>query len=476
MSGSPRAINRARLIREMAGELSRGARPSAMSPTNHNNLTDSTLSTTFDPENEAVSSTRHLDRNPSQCLPRLCDSARKYAPGHVRQPLTDVAIDTSAVANAFPDFTQPGLDDDSLSIEIGRGGRKGAQARVGWHQRDNSQGSTGSVKARAEAWDVLLTSSEDPLPTQSVTIDLVPRRNSVHEARAHFELENHPPHMSASAKNDAPARKSSVKQQRALFERHNVPAQSHSKAKGPARTNPSLAQMHARVAESEPSVTIDRPAIIHVKARSSRFGSARSKQPSTAPARNARKFETPNDFLHDLAHYVNKVSNPNPPEKNGTNTAGGTVPNTTQQPFTFPNMPDLSELVSALPQDASPVPTRNIKPASRFVSASGPHAGVRSIPVPGEERAIAMSIKIMEDRLDHHEYEKASLQKDIQDLKSKNATLQAQLRGRRDSAVSINDSGSDGGYGAGGGSGTLAVQKTSKPLYVEAISMMLIAF
>src|SRR2546421_5923374 len=93
----------------------------ASSTGSHHDSFDSTMS--FDPENEAICSTRTFnvdDSNLTQRLPELRDTAKKYG-RFDNKPPANFLIDTSALARAFPDFTQGSASDESLSIEIGRG-------------------------------------------------------------------------------------------------------------------------------------------------------------------------------------------------------------------------------------------------------------------------------------------------------------------------------------------------------------------
>ena len=344
----------------------------------------------------------------------MCDSARRYAPGRSRQAQPEVAVDTASLANAFPDFTQGAMDQDSISIELARGPRRGTHARVAWNQHRDSD--SDSVGSRPGALDVLTT------PPQ-------------HTRRA------------TSNKHDPVAKKA------------------------PAR--PTLAQMHARVVESEPTVTTERPPVAQARTRPTRFSQAKARQPSAGPARQANRFETPENFLNDLAQYVNKVSNPALPT--GVAGANANAPNGTQQSYTLPDLPDLSELVSGMHHEGSLASSRRGKASSRFASA-GPsrsppnrvdHAGVQSIPVPGEERAIAISLKIMQDRLDQDEIDKAILQKEMGELKMENDLLRAQQKSharlqRRDSAVEVTDSSSENEHGNARAPKTLAIQKTSR--------------
>jgi hypothetical protein len=82
----------------------------------------------FDPErDEAMCSTLEVKRNYKQTVnpsPQIRDTAKKYGRWSPRRPQHDVIINTSALAQAFPDFSQAGSPNDTFSLEVPRG-RKG---------------------------------------------------------------------------------------------------------------------------------------------------------------------------------------------------------------------------------------------------------------------------------------------------------------------------------------------------------------
>ncbi|PMD33737.1 hypothetical protein L207DRAFT_517781 [Hyaloscypha variabilis F] len=86
----------------------------------------------FNPErDDAICSTLEIKRHYKQTvlspqLPELRNTAKKYARWSPRRPQQDVVINTSALAQAFPDFSQAGSPNDTFSLEAPRG-RKGKQ-------------------------------------------------------------------------------------------------------------------------------------------------------------------------------------------------------------------------------------------------------------------------------------------------------------------------------------------------------------
>ena len=121
MARSPPKTAHTRLIQEFSQQLKDSPRPPPHpdGPDSPANI-DNTFSTDFDPENEAIASSNLFDGETTQRLPALRDSAKKYKRfSRLTEPA--VAINTSSLRDAFPDFTQAGPSDSSVSIEFGRG-------------------------------------------------------------------------------------------------------------------------------------------------------------------------------------------------------------------------------------------------------------------------------------------------------------------------------------------------------------------
>jgi hypothetical protein len=152
----------------------------------------------------------------------------------------------------------------------------------------------------------------------------------------------------------------------------------------------------------------------------------------------------------------------------------------------LPDLPNISELVSGVYQDGTPVFSRTAKPRSRFVSASAPkapgepnHAPIESIPIPEEERAIFVSLKLLQDKVADLESQKAEAEKKFEDLQVENRTLKAEGRVREthrrtDSALGMADSGSDDAEGGARNGNKLTATNSSKsPSYLLCYRMVL---
>lgn len=123
--------------------------------------------------------------------------------------------------------------------------------------------------------------------------------------------------------------------------------------------------------------------------------------------------------------------------------AGGKNPTTQSNSFVLPEMPHISELVSGVRNDGTPVFNRTAKSHSRFASgtqkpARGEYDPVKTLPAPQEEKAIYASINLAKDRADQLEMELSEAQKRAEEYESEIMDLRSQLtviQRRPDSAL-----------------------------------------
>ena len=384
-------------------------------------------------------STRQMDLNFSQKLPELRDTAKKYGRWNGnRQP--DFVINTSAIGRAFPDFSQGGSSDDSMSIEVGRG-----------------------AKTRQR------TSSQQTRPQYSNNID------SPVVTIGDFQILSTPPMKSqpkSSQQQDAPQssnRKESHSKRASVAQKENIPPPDKptvsakrmpNYVSGATRTSSgeqrrTLAELHAQVADdSEGSFIGDvRPATVTLAAKSSRFANFQPKKSPLVNMSGPNKQKVTDALVDVLANRRtgSQTETPSKPPSNGTVTSNTFNP--TNQSFLLPNMPDISELVSGTFKDGTPVFTRSGKVQSRFSSNGSnwkvDHNELDGITVPQDEKDIFLSLQLLQEKVDALEMEKADNQRVLEELQSQNYHLQAekeelQRRHRSDSALGMADSGSDG--------------------------------
>ncbi|KAI9815968.1 MAG: hypothetical protein M1827_001960 [Pycnora praestabilis] len=417
MAQSPNARNHARLVRELARDLNRTNRSAAsLAGSNQGSTHDSSM-TDFDPENEALMSTRQLETT-TQRLPELRASAKKFA--HYQRPEPDFVINTSAIGRAFPNFSQGATSsaNGSMSIEIGRGMKESRSAS----KRLGPSGQQPPIDLGDESF----RSSKGMMRNKEVTS--TPPAKSRSASKRVDVLER------GSLRKDAQLRQASTSQKEnqdplrlAAKTTDYVPNGSRQASGKNRRT---LAEMHARVADEKDGsyISEERPPTVSLTTRNTRFGNIKSRQAST-------------------------TSDVGVPNTNNTTTGNGT-----QQSIMLPDLPNLSELVSGVYQDGTPVFSRS---RSRFTSATHnheqasrkpEHLPIESIPVPGDERAIFVSLRLLQDKVAELETSKADAEKKILDLNSENDEMKTERRARertrrRDSALGMADGGSDEGDG-----------------------------
>ena len=440
---------RAQLIREMSKDMNRTRNSSGSSQRSLDLASPQPTVSDFDPENEAIMSTRQLDHNAQQ-LPELRASAQKYS--RFTRPEPDFAINTSAIGRAFPDFSQNGTsyDDDSMSIEIGRGLKKGATSKAGRlnEYSSNAQLSLdgGSMDFSAPMIGNYEVTGTPPLAQRQLS------RNTNEAPRG-------------SLKRDAHVRRPS-----GLQKEITGPSPPPSKTrdygsgeskKGSEENRRTLSSMHARVRdENERSrLSEDRPPTLDLTARNTRFGNAKG-QHTVSNGTMPTKFTSKQSLLQSLA------------PKNRQNSQTAATPQATQQSFILPDLPNLSELVSGVYEDGTPVFSRHGRSrASRFVSASAKprkgqdYAGVNEIPVPADEQAIFLSLKLLQDKVATLEKTNAESENAIQDLRQKNRVLEGEKISRKrtprsDSALGTTDS--DGGNEVAGSQRKLLIEKNRR--------------
>ena len=459
MSHSPSSEHRARLIREMSRDLNH-TRPTSRSSKGSNGNAESTTSS-FDPENEALMSTRQIE-NYSHRLPELRASAQKY--GRHERSEVDFAINTSAIGRAFPDFTQGGTssDESSMSIELGRG------------TKDENNNRNKRHGASREFSSILGGNSLDLSPAMVGNYEVMgtpPLRPSKASKKS-----NEP--LNSSLRRNAQLRRASAVQKEVTEPSPPVAKTtdygSGGSRHGSAEHPRTLSAMHARVADEDDASDIsdDRPPTLNLTARNTRFGGSKTAK-TVAATTLPSEFTSRQGLINAMTNGT--ASKQNKPMPQVSNATISSVNPGTQQSFMLPDMPNFSELVSGIFQDGTPVFSRHAKSrASRFASGSNSqqqqgkaergHANVTAIPLPDDEQAIFVSLRLLQDKVAELENGKAEAQATIQDLLEKTRVLEREkLESKRmrrsDSALGTTD-GSEGGDEQGKGSRRWIIEKT----------------
>lgn len=200
------------------------------------------------------------------------------------------------------------------------------------------------------------------------------------------------------------------------------------------RKRASLAQLHAKISEDESSFMDQRPPTLTVDStKNTRWGN-RSRQTSLQM-----------DGIVDEAPRAETKSRSRP----------ATAQNATAQSFILPDLPNLTELVSGVFDDGTPVFSKAGPARSRFSAPPNggrrpQHIPVEGVPIPEEEKAIFAALQLLQDKVAQMEHERAEQEKRLeeQDLEliELRATTQAQDKLRRSDSAQDSDSGGKSGW------------------------------
>lgn len=357
-------------------------------------------------------STQHKiddDTNTLPQYPRIRSTAKKVGSWQMlrsEQPVPD----TSMVNKQFGDFDHSVSDEEGMSIEQARGGNR------------SNRSTPGKVNSSFGVFNSLY--------------DMTPPSG---HPRKLYAAET------GSLRRDAQIRRASRNDMDTASPRpastRNSPAVANHERK---RT--SLAQLHAKVSEDESSFIEERPPTVTLQAKSTRWGNPRSRQTSLQL-----------DGTVENAKRVNDTGRSRP----------ATAQTGTAQSFMLPDLPNLTELVSGVFQDGTPVFSKTTPARSRFAAPykknrQPNHIPVDSVPIPDEEKAIFASLQLLQERVAQLEHERAEAEKRIEEqdveLIELRAIAEAQGRqGRPDSGLGSTD-------GEGSGRGSWKVEKTRKEM------------
>ena len=187
--------------------------------------------------------------------------------------------------------------------------------------------------------------------------------------------------------------------------------------------------MHAKVRDSYDGSFIgdERPAPITTNTRSTRFGNLNNSQEIADAVERASR--------EAYAKEVGRASGGGTPRKtsnNHTNTLGDTM---TRQSFLLPDLPNISELVSGVYEDGTPVfPRQHKMRSTRFlspphdatdVSFAREHMPLDAVPIPEDEKALFVSLRLLQDKVAELEMFKSDAERRIENYREENAWLKA---------------------------------------------------
>ncbi|CAG8909440.1 unnamed protein product [Penicillium egyptiacum] len=332
----------------------------------------------------------------------------------------DYDINTSTLDRAFPEFSQiqtseeeeQALDDDlshsdlDMSVEVGRAAEKPA--------RDDSRSSVmsfeNSVRSSSPAMRVEYPTPQKPLAATR------PSRRAVSE----------------NLRKNAQVRRATQAQKETM-------SPQVSKAQRDQRRT--FSDMHAKVRDSYEGSFLgdERPAPIVTKTRSTRFGNANTSQEIADAIERASRDAYAKELRKSAS---NTAGTPRKSSANATNT--NTIGDTmTHQSFLLPDLPNISELVSGVYEDGTPVYSRQGKMRStRFVSPLHDHTDVSlphehmpldAVPVPEDEKALFVHLRLLQDKVAELEMFKSEAERKLDSYRQENSSLKAN-RPRQSSA------------------------------------------
>ena len=372
-------------------------------------------------------STREID-NLAQKLPKLRASAEKYRRPMPARSESEYYIDTSAMVRAFPDFTQGSIpDNDSISIEIGRGAKTGV---------DDAATKNEQPKEDPRFQDFVIDESLSFAGVESSSSLYIggPGLNMPSGLDDANTIQK--PSRQVSDVQRAPTPRNQAEPSPPTKANDHGSAGSRQSSDGSRRT---LTAMHARVRdENDMSIISDqRPPPVELTVRKTRFGNGRLTQ-------NVISNGLPATFSTNQG-----LESPTPAGRPLTATA--MTPTATQHPV-LADAPNMSELISGVFEDGAPVFSRNARPRAFQHATNGgkdgadPHANVDDVPVPFDEQAIYLSLKLLEDKVAVLERGKAEAEVAVRELQEQNLRMQIEKSGRRrtshrsDSALGTTDS------------------------------------
>ncbi|KAF2494425.1 hypothetical protein BU16DRAFT_463206 [Lophium mytilinum] len=337
-------------------------------------------------------------RNSQPTFPHIRSTAKKY--GRWQNLAPEPRITSSVVRNEFKDFDQDSefdrgtedsnFTDNSISIERNRGVKRGSHNTP---QHLNSSFVMSPVPLRDSLYDVT--------PPAKRASRKTPQQSPLAEP--------------SSLRRDSQMRRVSGSPAA------SAPPAAPGLAKGLRKTT--LSQMHAMVTDDESAIDDQPPTVTLTK--TARFGTAsRRQEPTQEQNTHARKSQQAFNNTPRSVH-------------------------STAQSFMLPDLPNLTELVSGVFQDGTPVFNRTSRPRSHFFRLpTSPtqqgHNPIDSVPIPQEEKAIFASLQLLQEKVAQLEREKDEAEKRMEEqdieIVELRAAHDAQERDRRpDSGLGSTD-------------------------------------
>jgi hypothetical protein len=383
-------------MRELSRSLSHSPRaiPSPSPPPSDSNPTRrsgfGTETTDFFKDPDVLMSTQRGfqdDTNTLPRFPRIRSTAKKMNAWQGLRSEQPLP-DTSMVNKEFGDFDQSISDEEDISIEYARGGNRSNRV---------------TPSKMSSAFNSLY--------------DITPATNRTRKSHAE----------TGSLRRDAQIRRASRNDLDTASPRPAAKRNPTATTANQDRKRNSLARMHAKASEDESSFMEERPPTLTTNStKNTRWGNRQtSLQTDGMVDSNSRIHATPRS-------------------------RHSTSQNATAQSFILPDLPNLTELVSGVFEDGTPVFSKSAAARSRFSAPSNggrrpQHIPIEGVPIPEEEKAIFAALQLLQDKVAQMEHERAEQamrieEQDLQLIELK-AAAQAQDKARRSDSALDSDSG-----------------------------------
>lgn len=350
------------------------------------------------------------DTNDLPRLPKIRSTAKKMTSWQPLRP--EAAPNTSMVAKEFGDFDQSISDEEPSSPEQARGDPR------------SNRNTPSKVGSSFQAYNNLY--------------DMTPPTNRSRKSYTH---------EGGSLRRDAQIRRASRTDLETASPR---PASTRKSSAVPAnqeRKRASLADFHAKLSGDDSSFMEQRPPTITVQStKNTRWSRPNSRQTSL-----------------QLDGMVESALRPDATPRARPSTA--TAQSATGHSFVLPDLPNLTELVSGVFQDGTPVFSKNAPARTRFGlprrnGRGASHIPVDSVPIPDEEKAIFAALHLLQEKVAQMENERAEAEKKMEEQELEIIELRIASQAQEKLRRSDNAPGATDGEGAGKAS--WKVEKTRK--------------
>ncbi|PGH31814.1 hypothetical protein GX50_05418 [[Emmonsia] crescens] len=356
----------------------------------------------FDPDQEALVSTRQLDHSHRQPLPKR---TKRHDPPAEPESEPDFVIDTSALHRAFPNFSDASNseEEDDISVEIGRGEKKPSR------RLDDSRDSVMSVDNSRYSASPVVRGDRFGISSPRAALRPIPNR--------------------ASSGRDSLRKGAQIRRASLALKDNSLAQDIKNKSGGQRRT---LSEMHAKASEMYDGsyISDERPAKVTVSTRNTRFGNTRTSDQGAKIVDSVNKAAGKTYLKHKGVEADQRELRRQLAARATEN--NGTTDNLTHQSYALPDIPNLSDLVSGIYEDGTP---KGRSRTTRFTSPPAiratnrqryEHLPLDSIPIPDDEKAIFVSLKLLQEKVETLQMDKSHMENRLEEIEEENMVLKSE--------------------------------------------------